>query len=75
MQNKRFKLPLIDDMILNYVDSKQAYVLLANKIDLQDTQERLECLKRDLKKVMIIPISALYQLGFREVKSFVWRNL
>ncbi|MCK4258323.1 MAG: 50S ribosome-binding GTPase [Halanaerobiales bacterium] len=75
VRNNKLTFPLIDNMIYNYVGSKQAYALLANKIDLQGSKEHLEFLKKELKKVLIIPISALFQLGFREVKSFVWRNL
>lgn len=74
-QGKFLKISLIDDMLLKYVQSPQAYAILANKIDLEYTRKGLDFLRKELKKIIIIPISALYQLGFREVQSFVWRNL
>lgn len=69
------RLPLIDNLILNYVGPRQAYAILANKIDLSNTAAGLLFLDSVLVKIRVIPISALYQKGFREVKSFVWRNL
>lgn len=74
-QGRSPRLPLIDHHILNYVNPKQAYAVLANKIDLSGTEVGLAFLTSELKKVRVIPISALYQKGFREVKSFVWHNL
>ena len=68
-------LPIIDRLIYNYVSNKQAYTIIANKIDISGTERALRYLENELKKTVIIPISALYQTGFREVKSFVWRNL
>ncbi|AZR72792.1 GTP-binding protein [Anoxybacter fermentans] len=75
IENEEMKIPLIDQMIMNYISSYQAYAILANKIDLKGTERGIKFLKKELEKVLIIPISALYQMGFREVKSFVWRNL
>lgn len=68
-------LPLIDEHILNYISPRQAYAILANKMDMSGTEVGLAFLESTLKKIRVIPISALYQKGFREVKSFVWRNL
>ena len=75
IKNSDRKLAIIDEMIMNYVSKPQAYAILANKIDLSGTESGLEYLKNTLKKIKIIPISALYQTGFSEVKSFVGRNL
>ena len=74
-QDKLPKITIIDDMLLKYVQSFPAYAILANKIDLESAQKGLDFLHKELKKILIIPISALYQLGFREVQRFVWRNL
>lgn len=74
-KDQKLQIPLIDAQILKYVNSTQAYAVLANKVDLNGTEKIVQSLKKELRKVMVIPISALYQRGFREVKSFVWRNL
>ncbi len=71
----KMQIPIIDDMVMKYVQSPQAYAILANKIDLESSQKGLIFVRNELKKVLVIPISALYHLGFKEVKSFVWRNL
>lgn len=73
--DSKMRLPMIDSLILNYVSQKQAYAILANKIDVRGTEQALEHLQSDFHKLTIIPVSALYQTGFREVKSFVWHNL
>lgn len=73
--DKLLKISIIDDMLLKYVQSSQAYAILANKIDLEYTRKGLDFLRKEFKKILIIPVSALYQLGFREVQSFVWHNL
>ena len=73
--SEEMKIPLIDKMIVDYVEREQAYAILANKIDLKGTNQGLKFLEKELNEVFILPISALYQNGFKEVKSFVWRNL
>lgn len=74
-RNGKWRFPVIDELILNYVSPQQAYAVLANKIDLQGTEQGLKLIRSELKRVTMIPVSALYQQGFREVKSFVWHNL
>jgi len=61
----------IDRMILNYASQEKNYAILANKTDLLQAAENLELLKKNLTDKLIIPISALYQKGFKEVKKLV----
>ena len=48
------------------------YCILANKMDLPTAAEGLEIIRREFAGHLIIPISALYGHGFKEVKRFVW---
>jgi predicted GTPase len=63
-------LPL-DRMILNYAQFRHNYAILANKIDLKMAQTGLKLLRNNIVKETIIPISALYQQGFEQVKKLV----
>ncbi|SNR87990.1 small GTP-binding protein domain-containing protein [Anaerovirgula multivorans] len=65
----------IDYQINQYGNSKGAYCILANKIDLREGLEGLEFLKKEFKDTYIIPTSALKQIGFKEVRKFVSRNI
>lgn len=63
-------LPL-DRMIMNYASLEKNYAILANKIDLHSAKENLKILRENFISKKIIPISALYWLGFQEVKRLV----
>lgn len=52
---------------------KHGYVLIANKMDLPQAKRGLELIRDTFKHTRIIPVSALYKQGFREVKEYVWR--
>lgn len=61
----------IDRMIMNYASLEKDYAILANKIDLLLTDDNLKELRSRYGSRQIIPISALYQQGFRDVKRLV----
>jgi predicted GTPase len=63
----------LDLQIAELGSYKDGYAMLANKIDLPDAPKGLALLRKELKEARIIPISALYRQGFREVKEYVWR--
>jgi small GTP-binding protein len=65
----------IDYEFYNYGIARNAYILLGNKIDLGSAKENLLRLASEFPKATIIPISALYNQGFREVKAYVARNI
>lgn len=65
----------IDYQINQYGKSRGSYCILANKIDLREGLEGLEFLKKEFKDTYIIPTSALRQIGFKEVRKFVSRNI
>ena len=61
----------IDQMIMEYASLEKDYVILANKIDLKKARTNLKVFQKYFAKHHIIPISALYQQGFQEVKKLV----
>ncbi|MGB9812347.1 MAG: GTPase [Thermovenabulum sp.] len=61
----------IDLSIAQFAEIKKGYCILANKIDLLEGKENLERLKEQFKGNLIIPISAKYKKGFKEVRAFV----
>lgn len=63
----------LDRQIAEYGQAKRGYALLANKMDAADVKRGLLFLHQELPGQEIIPISALYRQGFREVKEYVWR--
>jgi hypothetical protein len=67
------KLGELDMQIAELGQRKNGYLCLANKTDLPEGQRGFKLLQRELKGVKLLPISALYRQGFREVKEHVWR--
>ena len=65
----------IDREIYSYGLARRNYVMLANKIDLSSARENIARISSSFPKVPIIPVSALYNLGFKEVKAHVARNI
>lgn len=63
----------LDEQIYLYGRTCDAYLVLANKIDLPAAKRGYRQLTRRLSSTRILPISALYGKGFREVKQYVWR--
>ncbi|ADL12682.1 GTPase domain-containing protein [Acetohalobium arabaticum] len=69
------KISELDLEIYNYCKVEKCYAVLANKTDLKVAQKNLSFLQEKLNQAKIIPISALYQQGFRKVKRFLLKNL
>jgi len=65
----------IDYEIYNYGIARQNYVILANKIDLASAKENLPRMTAFFSQSIILPVSALYGQGFKEVKAYVARNI
>ncbi|WP_167935764.1 GTPase domain-containing protein [Halothermothrix orenii] len=61
----------VDKMIMNYASLEKNYAILANKVDLKTVKDRVNLLKNVINDKVIIPISALYKYGFKEVKKLV----
>ncbi len=64
-------LPSIDRMIVNFASIDKNYAIIVNKIDLKEYIDNLTLIKKKLTNKVIIPISALYQKGLEEIKTFV----
>ena len=63
----------IDYQVAQFAQMRGRYCMLANKIDLPGARENLRRVLRELPGQYVIPISALYKRGFKEVKNFVSR--
>jgi hypothetical protein len=63
----------IDRHISELGRTRFGYALLVNKIDLPGAEQKMEWIRQELKPKSLLPISALYRKGFREVKEYVWR--
>ncbi|NLN19468.1 MAG: GTP-binding protein HSR1 [Firmicutes bacterium] len=62
----------VDYQVAQFAQMRGGYCILANKMDLPTAAEGLEIIRREFAGHLIIPISALYGHGFKEVKRFVW---
>ncbi|MCX7568790.1 50S ribosome-binding GTPase [Tumebacillus sp. DT12] len=67
------KLGELDQQVAEIGQRKSGYLCLVNKTDLPEGQRGFRLLEKELKGVNLLPISALYRHGFREVKEHVWR--
>lgn len=65
----------VDDQIARYGHARGGYAILANKMDLPSAKDGLSFLADTFPGMTIIPVSALYKKGFKEVKSLVCRFL
>ncbi|MDF2500706.1 MAG: hypothetical protein K0Q77_1420 [Anaerosporomusa subterranea] len=65
----------IDQEIYQYGLARNAYTILANKIDAPLAREHLTKIGSAFPKAKVIPISALLGAGFKEVKACVARNI
>ncbi|MFW5991757.1 MAG: GTPase [Halanaerobiaceae bacterium] len=64
-------LPQVDRLIMDYASVQKDYSILVNKIDLSYARHNMEKIKKQFSNIIIIPISALYWQGFKEVKKMV----
>jgi len=65
----------IDYEFYNYGIARNTYIMLGNKADLVAARENLPRLAAGFPQATVIPISALYSQGFREVKTYVAKNI
>ncbi|AGB40931.1 GTPase of unknown function [Halobacteroides halobius DSM 5150] len=65
----------IDQELYNFLNLKTGYSILANKVDLDTQGQSLKLLHDLVDENIVFPISALYQQGFVEVKSFLLKNI
>lgn len=65
----------IDYEIYQYGISRNAYTILANKVDLPLAKEYVPKIVTSFPQAKVIPISAMHGVGFREVKTCVARNI
>lgn len=65
----------IDHEIYRYGLVRHNYIILANKNDLPAAKENIQRAITSFPQVQILPISALYSDGFREVKAYVARHI
>ena len=65
-----FLLP-VDRLILNFSRIDKNYVVLINKTDLKEFRENINLFKNNIDSSHVIPISAVYQKNFKEVKRVV----
>jgi len=65
----------IDYQINEFGSQQGSYCILVNKMDKDNSQNGLDIIREVFKGNYIIPISTVDRTGFREVKTFVGRNL
>ncbi len=65
----------IDHEFYNYGTNRKSYFLLGNKYDISSAKDNLLRLATAFPKATILPVSALYSRGFREVKACVARSI
>jgi predicted GTPase len=65
----------MDYEIYNYGLARRNYLMIANKTDLSPARQQLGLLPNYFPKVGIVPVSALFSQGFKEVKEHVLRNI
>jgi 50S ribosomal subunit-associated GTPase HflX len=65
----------VDYQVAQFGQLRDGYLILANKIDLPEAKEGLELIAREFAGHQVMPISALYQQGFKAVKQFVQRHI
>ncbi len=65
----------VDYQVAQFGQLRAGYGVLANKFDLPQAKEGFDKLCQEFPGHCIMPISALYKQGFREVRDFVKRQL
>ncbi|NLZ54951.1 MAG: GTP-binding protein HSR1 [Thermoanaerobacteraceae bacterium] len=65
----------VDYQIAQFAQLKRGYAILANKMDIPGAKEGFYKIKEEFSGHIVLPISALYKRGFKEVKTFVSRNI
>lgn len=75
VKSKAYEREMIDDQIHAYASLRPVYCLLANKVDLLGSRQNLSLLRERYPDSMVIPISAKFKEGFKDVKIFLMKNL
>ncbi|HHV62070.1 MAG TPA: GTP-binding protein HSR1 [Firmicutes bacterium] len=65
----------VDYQVAAFAQMRGGYCILANKIDLPGARDGVKKIRDEFPGHIVIPISALYKEGFKEVKAFVLREL
>lgn len=65
------KIDDIDIEIYRYGSKRGSYLMLINKMDLEEYNQGFQIISKALLNARIIKISALYKTGFAEVKRYV----
>jgi predicted GTPase len=65
----------VDRQIARYSETRQGYVILANKMDLPTAENGFRRIKAQFPNHLVLPISALQKKGFKEVKAVVASSL
>ncbi|HHX22575.1 MAG: GTPase [Tepidanaerobacteraceae bacterium] len=65
----------VDYQISQFAQLKRGYAILANKMDKSEAKKGLIKIKEEFPGNLILPVSALYKKGFKEVKTFVAHNI
>jgi hypothetical protein len=63
----------LDEQVSRFGVRQPGYLILANKMDLPGAKMGYQRLRQRFTKQRVIPISAMHNMGFREVKQHVWR--
>ncbi|GMA48879.1 hypothetical protein GCM10025857_02360 [Alicyclobacillus contaminans] len=63
----------VEEQLADYGGTQSGYIILANKMDLPEARSGYAALSKRFTRHRVIPVSALYATGFREVKQHVWR--
>ncbi len=74
-RKKKIGISEIDYQINKFGNQQGCYCILVNKMDKYGSEKGLEIIKQTFKENYIIPISVINKTGFKEVRSFVGRNL
>ena len=65
----------VDYQVAQFAQLRRGYAVLANKMDLPGAEVGLKKIKQEFYGNIILPISAMYKRGFKEVKTFVAHNI
>lgn len=65
----------VDYHVAQFAQMRDAYAILANKMDIPGAEDGLRYLQREFVGHPIFPISALRLQGFQEVKRFVLQHI
>ncbi|HEY8414587.1 MAG TPA: GTP-binding protein HSR1, partial [Thermaerobacter sp.] len=65
----------VERQVARYLPLRSPYAILANKMDLPHAARGLATIRGEFRGRAVLPISALRQTGFREVRRFVARYL